>query len=211
MPELQTLFGQGRLAVICNTGPLVEPLTRTTYQNGTGKRPLQLFSHSDQVGLWQIVHRRQREPDRLGRPHGRQDGRAEWRGHLRAGRHHRGHQPLRHRHRLAPPCHRRLEHHARQRPAANDDRDEREQQRAPRRPSTRFARSTTISSSSRRPPTRAQARSQTRTALPVGEPGHQHDVPQHLARPTALAGRARHQGEHGRGRGHQHEAADFLL
>src|SRR2546423_524056 len=31
----------------------VEPLTRTTYQNGTGKKPLQLFSHSDQVGLWQ--------------------------------------------------------------------------------------------------------------------------------------------------------------
>ncbi|MFL6254714.1 MAG: DUF1501 domain-containing protein [Pyrinomonadaceae bacterium] len=53
MPEFQTLFGQGRLAVVCNTGPLVEPLTRTTYQNGTGKKPLQLFSHSDQVGLWQ--------------------------------------------------------------------------------------------------------------------------------------------------------------
>lgn len=53
MPEFQTLFGQGRLAVISNTGPLVEPLTRTTYQNGTGKRPLQLFSHSDQIGLWQ--------------------------------------------------------------------------------------------------------------------------------------------------------------
>ena len=53
LPELQTLFGQGRLAVVCNTGPLVEPLTRATYQNGTGKKPLQLFSHSDQVGLWQ--------------------------------------------------------------------------------------------------------------------------------------------------------------
>ena len=53
MPEFQTLFGQGRLAVVCNSGPLVEPLTRTTYQNGTGKRPLQLFSHSDQIGLWQ--------------------------------------------------------------------------------------------------------------------------------------------------------------
>src|SRR5215510_15646352 len=48
MPEIQALFNQGKLAVICNTGPLVEPLTRTTYQNGTGKKPLQLFSHSDQ-------------------------------------------------------------------------------------------------------------------------------------------------------------------
>lgn len=53
MPELKTLFDQGSLAVVANVGPLVEPLTRTTYQNGTGKKPLQLFSHSDQVGLWQ--------------------------------------------------------------------------------------------------------------------------------------------------------------
>ncbi len=53
MTEMQSLFNQGRLAVVCNTGPLVEPLTRLTYQNGTGKKPLQLFSHSDQVGLWQ--------------------------------------------------------------------------------------------------------------------------------------------------------------
>ena len=51
MPEMQSLFNSGKLAVLCNNGPLVEPLTRTTYQNGTGKKPLQLFSHSDQVGL----------------------------------------------------------------------------------------------------------------------------------------------------------------
>jgi len=55
MPELQTLFNSGKLAVLCNNGPLVEPLTRTTYQNGTGKKPLQLFSHSDQVGLYQTA------------------------------------------------------------------------------------------------------------------------------------------------------------
>jgi uncharacterized protein (DUF1501 family) len=55
MPEVQTLFNQGKLAVLCNNGPLVEPLTRTTYQNGTGKKPLQLFSHSDQVGLYQTA------------------------------------------------------------------------------------------------------------------------------------------------------------
>ncbi|HEV7681132.1 MAG TPA: DUF1501 domain-containing protein [Pyrinomonadaceae bacterium] len=52
MLEMQTLFNQGKLAVLCNNGPLVEPLTRTTYQNGSGKKPLQLFSHSDQVGLY---------------------------------------------------------------------------------------------------------------------------------------------------------------
>jgi uncharacterized protein (DUF1501 family) len=53
MPELQTLFNAGKLAVLCNNGPLVEPLTQTTYLNGTGKKPLQLFSHSDQVALFQ--------------------------------------------------------------------------------------------------------------------------------------------------------------
>jgi uncharacterized protein (DUF1501 family) len=55
MPEMQNLFNQGKLAVLCNSGPLVEPLTRTTYQNGAGKKPLQLFSHSDQVGLFQTA------------------------------------------------------------------------------------------------------------------------------------------------------------
>ena len=53
MPEMKDLFNQGKLAILCNNGPLVEPLTRTTYQNGTGKKPLQLFSHSDQVQLFQ--------------------------------------------------------------------------------------------------------------------------------------------------------------
>lgn len=50
--ELQSLFGQSKAAVLCNVGPLVEPITKATYQNGTGKRPLQLFSHSDQVNQW---------------------------------------------------------------------------------------------------------------------------------------------------------------
>ena len=55
MSEMRNLFNQGKLAILCNNGPLVEPLTRTTYQNGTGKKPLQLFSHSDQVGLFQTA------------------------------------------------------------------------------------------------------------------------------------------------------------
>lgn len=55
MPEVKALFDQGRVAVLANNGPLVEPLTRSTYQNGTGKKPLQLFSHSDQVGLFQTA------------------------------------------------------------------------------------------------------------------------------------------------------------
>lgn len=55
MPEVRDLFNSGKLAVLCNNGPLVEPITRTTYQNGSGKKPLQLFSHSDQVGLFQTA------------------------------------------------------------------------------------------------------------------------------------------------------------
>ena len=52
---LRDLFNLQKLAVITNVGPLVEPLTKTTYLNGTGKKPLQLFSHSDQVGLFQTA------------------------------------------------------------------------------------------------------------------------------------------------------------
>lgn len=55
IPELRDLFNQGKAAVLSNVGPLVEPITKTTYQNGTGKKPLQLFSHSDQVGLFQTA------------------------------------------------------------------------------------------------------------------------------------------------------------
>ena len=53
LTQLRDLFNQQRLAVISNVGPLVEPINQATYINGTGKKPLQLFSHSDQVGLFQ--------------------------------------------------------------------------------------------------------------------------------------------------------------
>lgn len=53
LTDLHTLWGQQRLAVVCNAGPLVEPTTRTTYQNGTARRPYQLFSHSDQQQCFQ--------------------------------------------------------------------------------------------------------------------------------------------------------------
>jgi len=53
LTQVRDLFNLQKLAVICNVGPLVEPITQATYINGTGKKPLQLFSHSDQVGLFQ--------------------------------------------------------------------------------------------------------------------------------------------------------------
>ncbi len=52
-PELQTLFGEGKLAVLFNTGTLLFPITRAQYQSGAFSKPPQLFSHSDQVTQWQ--------------------------------------------------------------------------------------------------------------------------------------------------------------
>ena len=54
LPELQALFHQQKLAVLCNTGTLVRPLTRELYRAGVG-HPYQLFSHSDQVDQQQTA------------------------------------------------------------------------------------------------------------------------------------------------------------
>src|SRR6266851_5337685 len=51
--ELQTLFGEGKLAIMFNTGTLLYPLTRAQYNSSSFKKPPQLFSHSDQVMQWQ--------------------------------------------------------------------------------------------------------------------------------------------------------------
>ena len=51
--QLQNLFGQGKLAILFNTGSLAYPLTKTQYQSYPSKRPPQLFSHADQVTQWQ--------------------------------------------------------------------------------------------------------------------------------------------------------------
>lgn len=53
MPGLLPLWTAGKLAVVCNVGPLVFPMTRATYQNNSVQKPYQLFSHSDQVTQWQ--------------------------------------------------------------------------------------------------------------------------------------------------------------
>jgi uncharacterized protein (DUF1501 family) len=52
-PELATLFQEGKLAVLFNTGTLLYPLTRAQYLSGALAKPPQLFSHSDQVMQWQ--------------------------------------------------------------------------------------------------------------------------------------------------------------
>ena len=48
LTELHALWGQGKVAALCNVGSLAQPLTRAQYQSGA-PRPYQLFSHSDQV------------------------------------------------------------------------------------------------------------------------------------------------------------------
>jgi len=53
LAAIHPLFDSGNLAVVCNVGPLVEPLTRETYVANVTPRPYQLFSHSDQIAQWQ--------------------------------------------------------------------------------------------------------------------------------------------------------------
>ncbi|MBL9114287.1 MAG: DUF1501 domain-containing protein [Verrucomicrobiaceae bacterium] len=52
--NLQTLFGEKKLAIVQNVGTLNRPTTRAQYLSGLAAyRPPQLFSHSDQVTQWQ--------------------------------------------------------------------------------------------------------------------------------------------------------------
>ena len=54
MPELQGLFGSGNLALLANTGSLVQPITLAQYNSGNSTLlPPQLFSHADQQVQWQ--------------------------------------------------------------------------------------------------------------------------------------------------------------
>jgi uncharacterized protein (DUF1501 family) len=50
---MQTLFHEGRVAILRNVGTLVAPTTRAQYLKGGANVPPQLFSHNDQQVLWQ--------------------------------------------------------------------------------------------------------------------------------------------------------------
>lgn len=55
-PELaliKPIFDAGKMAVLLNAGPLVEPTTKIQYANKTVKLPPKLFSHNDQQSAWQ--------------------------------------------------------------------------------------------------------------------------------------------------------------
>ncbi len=53
MPRLKALFDAGTMAPLLNVGPLIAPLTRAQYDNGSVPRPAKLFSHNDQQSTWQ--------------------------------------------------------------------------------------------------------------------------------------------------------------
>lgn len=49
LAAIHPLWAQGKLAVMANTGMLVEPVTRGEFANNAKKLPSNLFSHSDQI------------------------------------------------------------------------------------------------------------------------------------------------------------------
>jgi uncharacterized protein (DUF1501 family) len=51
-PELQTMFNAGRVAILCNTGTIVQPTTAVQARGNTVTLPPQLFSHNDQQNQW---------------------------------------------------------------------------------------------------------------------------------------------------------------
>ena len=53
LPGLQSLFNQGKLALVANVGTLVGPITKSEYLSGSAAVPPELFSHSDQSVQWQ--------------------------------------------------------------------------------------------------------------------------------------------------------------
>ncbi len=53
MPQLAGLFQEGEAAIVGNVGPLVEPVTRASFESGAARLPPRLFSHNDQQAVWQ--------------------------------------------------------------------------------------------------------------------------------------------------------------
>lgn len=52
LSEMQGLFNTGKIAILANTGPLVEPVTKARYLADTAKLPRSLFSHQEQQVSW---------------------------------------------------------------------------------------------------------------------------------------------------------------
>ena len=55
LSPIQSLYNQGRLAVLANVGTLIQPTTKAQYQSRTVPLPASLFSHNDQQSTWQAL------------------------------------------------------------------------------------------------------------------------------------------------------------
>jgi uncharacterized protein (DUF1501 family) len=53
LSRTQSLINSGRMSVVANIGPLVEPMSRMQYEQRTKRQPPRLFSHNDQQNVWQ--------------------------------------------------------------------------------------------------------------------------------------------------------------
>lgn len=56
MPEVQSLFATGRLAVMANVGPLLQPVAKAQYSPNSPLLPANLCSHIDQQMFWQAAY-----------------------------------------------------------------------------------------------------------------------------------------------------------
>lgn len=50
--RMHNLYSKGSLAIIGNVGPIIEPINKRTFDNGSARRPDKLFSHNDQRSIW---------------------------------------------------------------------------------------------------------------------------------------------------------------
>ena len=55
LSPMQSLYNQGRLAVLANVGTLIQPTSKVQYQSRSVPLPTSLFSHNDQQSTWQAL------------------------------------------------------------------------------------------------------------------------------------------------------------
>ena len=60
MPEVQQLFARKKLAFVANIAPMIEPVSKAAFDNGSARLPLGLLSHADQFRHWQTSRPHQR-------------------------------------------------------------------------------------------------------------------------------------------------------
>jgi uncharacterized protein (DUF1501 family) len=53
LAPLKTIFDTGHMTALLNVGPLIQPTSKTEYQNKSVPLPPKLFSHNDQQSVWQ--------------------------------------------------------------------------------------------------------------------------------------------------------------